>query len=405
VTREEILRAVFGGDLVARGRAYHEGPYAAFLLSVMLLVSFYVLFFRTGLRDRWTAAVAERLGDGVLGSVALVVLLRLSLGLVAFPLRAYTGWWNERAFGLGRLAFPAWAAEWAKSLAISTAVLAAGACALFFLVRYAGRHWWAAAWIALSLGAAALVLAAPRAVTPLFHRLAPLADPALRVEVDALARRAGIRASAILVADESRRSSHVNALVEGLGPTKRIVLYDTLLGFPRSEILLVVAHEIAHVARRHVAKGLGIGILAGGVVLFVASVLLRSGRVLRALGAEGAEDLRLVPALLLVYQIGTIAALPVENAIARRMESEADRISLELTGDASHFVGLERRLARENLSDVDPPGFFRALLYTHPSAIERVEEALRWAEARGVPVPLEDPAAPRGAPGIPPGAP
>jgi STE24 endopeptidase len=165
--------------------------------------------------------------------------------------------------------------------------------------------------------------------------------------------------------------------VAGLGPTRRVVFYDTILDgrFRDSELASVAAHELAHVARRHVWKGVAwFGLLAVPGLALVAWATERRG---------GLRDPALVPLGLLVALAVSLVTLPVQNAVSRRYEAEADWIALRATGDPDASIGLDRRLALSSLGDPDPPGWARIVLSTHPPAVARIAMAEAYRERLG----------------------
>jgi len=175
-----------------------------------------------------------------------------------------------------------------------------------------------------------------------------------------------VRVDRVEVADASRRTTAANAYVAGIGPTRRVVLYDTLLDgrFDRGEILSVSAHELAHVGRRHLWKGAAwFGLLAIPGVWLLARVTERRG---------GLRDPALVPLGLLVVLVLYLATLPLQNAVSRRYEAEADWLALTATGDPGAAIGLDRKLALSALADPDPPGWVTVWISTHPSVTERI---------------------------------
>src|ERR671930_518110 len=187
----------------------------------------------------------------------------------------------------------------------------------------------------------------------------------------ALARRAGVPVREVLVADASRRTRKVNAYVSGLGSTRRVVLFDTLLreAEPR-QVELVVAHELGHRRARHVAKGTLLGMVGAAATVAVLWALV-----------SDPGDLRNAPLVLLVAEALELAGLPVAAAVSRRWEREADRFSLDGTRDPEAFEAAHRELATANLSDLDPPRPVYALLFTHPTAPQRIVAGR--ARARG----------------------
>jgi Zn-dependent protease with chaperone function len=198
----------------------------------------------------------------------------------------------------------------------------------------------------------------------------------------------------VLVADASRRTTALNAYVSGFGRTRRVVVYDTLLGSASAaEVRVVVAHELGHAAERDVLTGtlLGAGGAALGVLL--TAVAVASPTLLGRADATGVGDPR---ALGLVLLVGTLLGLvsgPVSAALSRRIEIRADLHSLDLTADAEAFVRSERILALVNRADLEPPRLAYLLFASHPTVPERIAFARQWALAAGlrVPGPLADP--------------
>jgi STE24 endopeptidase len=268
-----------------------------------------------------------------------------------------------------------WFWDRVKALLLGVALTSAGLVLLVGSMR-AWPGWWPAV---AAPGVAGFVLALSLAV-PLFERLfnrfLPLADTGLAAELRELSERAGVPVRTILVADASRRTRKHNAYVSGLGPTRRLVLFDTLLAeVPRGELRGVVAHELGHRRHRHVAVGTALA-MAGAVatVLVLGGALSLHGLV-ASIGAKGPGDPRVVPLVLLVFSVLQLAGLPFGTWISRRWERTADRFAVDMTGDGEAMEQLHRRLALANLSDLDPPRLLYALLFTHPTPPERIAAA------------------------------
>ena len=207
-----------------------------------------------------------------------------------------------------------------------------------------------------------LSFVAPVVLEPVFNRFRPLEDAELSASLRALAERAGVPVSDVLVADASRRTRKHNAYVSGIGSTCRVVVFDTLLrDAERAELETVVAHELGHRRHRDVAKG---------------TVLAMAGAVAAVLVAWPLDPTpRRIPLLLLAWGLLELATLPFSAACSRRLERRADRFALELTRDAAAFRSAFVRLAKANLSDLDPPRLVYALLFTHPTPPERLAAA------------------------------
>ena len=216
-----------------------------------------------------------------------------------------------------------------------------------------------------------LAAVVPIWLVPLFYRLTPLEDPALRARILALAARMGVRAAEVVVADFSRKGRVANAAVVGLGRTRRILVSDTLLReFPVEEIEVVLAHELGHHARSHVAKGLMLQSLLIVGALWAADRALRAGA--GVLDLSGPADPAGLPLLAVVLTAVGLLTTPLVAAWSRRLEREADRVALDVSGAPDAFVAAMERLGRLNLAE-RRPGRLRELLFaTHPSLEARI---------------------------------
>jgi STE24 endopeptidase len=368
----------FSAEEIERARRYHRPLYALFFVDlaggVVLLA---VLSF--GSWGDWL----YRQVSGLPWWAATLAFSGLVIGIstaVQLPLSFWRSYIHEKRWEFSTQHLRGWLVDRAKGLAIGVTLTSAMLLAFVGLAR-SFPTWWPAV-TAAAAAAFVLVLSfvAPVLLEPVFNRFTPLADEALANELRALAERAGVPVRDVLVADASRRTTKENAYVSGLGKTRRVVVFDTLLarGEPR-QVGLVVAHELGHRRYGHVAKGTVMAMLgmAGGVVVLWA--LLENDAILRAIGASSAGDPRVVPFVMLVAAALQVIGMPFESALSRRWESDADRFSLELTGDLPVFEESFRALATSNLSDLDPPRAFYLIAFSHPTPAERIANGRTWA--------------------------
>ena len=365
---------VFGSDEVERARRYHRPLYLAAVAGLALdLAALSVLSFTAvgGWLDGGTDGWAWPARTAAYSAIVLTL-----LALVGWPLGFWTGYAHEHAWSLSTQTAGGWLSDRLKALAVN---LVLGTGVLLGLV--AAVHAWPAAWpLVVGAAAAALTLAlaflAPVVLEPLFNRFRPLADPELHARLLELAEQAGVPVRRVLVADAGRRTRKLNAYVSGLGHSRRIVVYDTLLaGADRRELQLVVAHELGHRRARHVARGTVLGMAGAVVFVVVAWALLRWPALRSAISAAGPGDPRVVPFLLLLGSALGLLTSPFGAAISRRWERQADAFSLALTRDLHTFESTHRRLALANLSDLDPPRAFYLAWFSHPTAPERIAAA------------------------------
>jgi STE24 endopeptidase len=342
--------------------------------------------YERGLRLIWLGAVAVELlvlslaawlaprarVRGVLGGVALGAgtLLAVWLGRLPFVLTAH--WWRRR-YGISRSDYATILVDpWLERLGALAAACAAIALVMV-LARSLGERWWLVGGPAFAALGAALLLAQPLLLIP---RLGPLRDDVLAAEIRTLARRQGVGEIEVQVRDASRRTRAINAELYGVGPTKRIILWDTVLDgrLTRAEIRTLAAHEFGHVEADHLWKSLAwLALFAVPGAFVVARVTRRRG---------GLDRPAAVPLALLTVTVLGLAALPATNAISRRYEAEADWRAIRATRDPRAFEGLTRRLAEASLAQPDPPPWAVLLLETHPSPLRRIAMS-RAAALRG----------------------
>jgi STE24 endopeptidase len=304
--------------------------------------------------------------------------LLMTVGSTAatFPLRVLA---RRRALAVG-LATDSWG-DWArdsiKASAIGAGIGGAGTAAAFALIRAAPRRWWLPGSAVLVGASAAGALLAPVLLDPVFNEFTPLeGEP--RDAVLGLAAQAGVKVGSVLSVDASRRTSAANAYVTGLGATKRVVLFDTLLDrYPAAERDLVIAHELAHVKHRDVPRQIAFLALTAPASAYAAQKLAER---LDPHGVgRGRPTLGSLPALALA--LGAAGALTTQAAmrLSRRVENRADTYALTLRPEPDAFIDFERRIALQNLADPDPPRLLQVAFGSHPTTVQRIgiAEALR----------------------------
>jgi STE24 endopeptidase len=360
---------------VARHGAYRGPLYLAFALSVLTQSVFLVL-----LRGRPMSDLVDRVaslpGGWLARTAAVAAIVAASVAVIALPLAFVRGYSIQKAWHLSNQNVGAWLVDQAKGFGLSLVFAAIAALAFFAVVRWLPRWWWLVGAASFTALTALLVFLFPVVIAPLFNRFTVLDDPALTARVRTLAERAGVQVDQVLVADASKRSNAENAYVAGIGATKQVVLYDTLLeGQNEDETMFVVAHELGHEAEGHVIKGLAIsaiGLFAG----FAALWWLAKGGLLAWAGAASITDLRVLPALLLFALVAGLVTQPIQNAVSRSFEARADDIAFSLIDDPEPAVRAFRRLAISNIADLRPPAPAVWFFYSHPPIADRIAAAI-----------------------------
>jgi len=375
----DALRAL-PGDQVQRARAFHTdlrpGSYGALAAG---LVGALVLGL-TPLGARLVSLAGRPFGDhwiaqAVLGGLAVVLVVEV----LTLPFAAWRHTVVVR-YGISTQTWGPWAVDLAKSYAVGAVIGGLALLGFYTVTRLAPRWWWAFG----AAGAAALVVllsfVLPVLVEPIFNKFTPMAQGPLRTELMSLAARDGVPVRDVLVADASRRTRAVNAYVSGFGPTRRIVVYDTMLTEAApAEVVSVTAHELGHAKRGDVVIGTIIGALGAAAAVIALYLLGSLGWLLRLAGTESMGEPRTIALLLALVTLAGLAGGPVQALVSRRIEARADAHALELTGDAASFEAMQRRLGSVNLSDPDPPTWEYVMSASHPSTVERMAAARAYA--------------------------
>jgi STE24 endopeptidase len=357
-------RAYFSAAQIEKAEAFRGGQRWIFVAQTAIGLGVLVLLVRRP-PERLTA-----LRRPVAAGAAVAAAISVTLAVAELPLGAVA---RERAkdVGLVTQGWVGWLGDRALSAGIAAGFAALGGAVLVVVMRRFGGRWWIPGAVAVVAFGAVTTYAGPVVLDPLFNDFQRLPRGELRSDVLDLARRAGVDVGEVYEMDASRRTTAANAYVTGLGQTKRVVLYDTLIeDFSPAETRMVVAHELGHVHHRDVRNGL---IWLAIVAPFGTwAVALLAERLAPRGGALGP---RAVPAVALALAIVVPLTTIVSNQLSRDVERRADAFSLELSDDPQALIDLQRRLSITNVGDPDPPALARFLLGTHPTTLERIGQA------------------------------
>ena len=378
-------RQYFTADELAKGRAYARGRYLLYGLRMALTLGLFGLLTLSPLSARIRDLSVSVAGGRVwLTIVAFGLLLALLYYAVSFPVSLYGNFLREHTFGLSRQTFATWAWDYTKGALINAAILLPLLILLYAFIRSDPVRWYLPAWVIVVLAMTLLAELSPILLDPLFHTFRPVQDQGLVERLRALTDRAGLTVGPILEMDASQKTTKTNAYFTGLGRARRIVLYDTLLANSTpDEVELVVAHEVGHWRRHHIWKGMAVSAASALAALWLIARLLNAAADSGRFGFIHPADPVSLPLLLLLLLALTILTTPIQAAISRSFEREADLESLRLTANPRAFIASEVTLARTNLADIEPPRAMVWLLYTHPPVLERIAMAEAFQAKQG----------------------
>jgi len=360
-------------------RIWDLGVTGAILLSGLLPVS-----------ARWAASLS--IAPVFQGLIMLAIPAAIEyVASVPFDLASQFG--VEKRFGFSTITLQTWVMDQCKSLllmAILGTLLGGG---LLLLIGWLGYWWWAPAWGLLGLFQLLMTFIAPVLILPLFNKFEPLDNEALQGKILDLAHEADFPLEGVYQVDASRRSTHSNAYFTGLGKTRRIALFDTLVEqLSHEQILSVLAHEIGHWVKHHVIWMMVGSILASGAGLWVAATLLRVPWIYETIGAAdlyarlGPQGPVVAIGLyvigILVSPVGLIVS-PLANWLSRRNEYQADAYALKLYPHPHALEEALIKLSEKNLSNLFPHPLVVVFGYSHPPLTQRVSAIRERAEVIG----------------------
>jgi Zn-dependent protease with chaperone function len=310
--------------------------------------------------------------------IVYALLFTAVMALLGLPFSYYVGFVRQHAYGLSNQTLAKWAGDWVRGVVVSGVGLAMVLWIPYILLRRSASRWWLYAGLATIPVATLVLVVTPVVVDPLFNEFGRLTERALERRILTLADRAGIPHSRVFQVNKSVDTRTINAYVTGLGATKRIVLWDTILDrLEPDQIAFVVAHEIGHFVLRHV---LALIVLVTALALVSLYLIHRVaggliGRYGHRFRFHELSDPASLPLLVVLGSLVSFVATPVMLAFTRHQEHEADRFALELTRDnraaANAFVSLQV----ENLSVPRPGPIYMLWRGSHPALGDRVDFA------------------------------
>ncbi|MET3696330.1 Zn-dependent protease with chaperone function [Bacillus oleivorans] len=353
---------------------YSKIRYLLSLLSTPYEWLFYLLVLVTGASLLMEKSAEKISKYHAVQSAVYVFYLSILSFIAIFPFQ-YLSHRFSVEYGISNQTFSAWMKDemldfWLGFL--TTFIIVA---AIYWLMKKSPKRWWLYAWLFFVPYATFFVFIQPIVIDPLYNDFMSLQDKELEKEILQLADQADIPAEHVYQVNMSEETNAMNAYVNGIGASSRIVLWDTTLQqLSKDEILVIMAHEMAHYVKKHLYFGLA-GYLGLSLVgLWILSKLVkRWGEQYKdTLKISGWNRLSSLPLLFALLSFMLFAASPISNAVSRYSEASADQYALELTKDPDAAISTFQKLTKAGLSQVQPPLLIKWFYYTHPTMLERL---------------------------------
>jgi len=374
----EVFQDVVDQEKLKKISAYTVDSAAFGIISSLANQAFFLVILLSGFLP-WLVKNIHQWGFGLIfGGLVFFASLSVLTNLLRIPFSLYGTFVIEDRYGFNTKTFRVWVNDLLKSLALS-ALLGGLLLWLFLtLVIRGGNAWWVWAWILMGAFELLMIWLYPVIIAPLFNKFEPIANNELEVQIRTLMEKAGLRAKGVFRMDASKRSKHTNAYFTGIGKSKRIVLFDTLLeAHTGEEILAVLAHELGHWKKKHVHKQLILAEILSLAGFYVVAKLLNWPLMYQTFGFP--EPIPYVGLFLMGALFSPLGyfAQPLASAISRKFEREADDFTLTMIQRAEPMVSALKRLAADNLANLNPHPIYAWFYYSHPPLVERIKRLKR----------------------------
>lgn len=342
---------------------------ATMVLSLIVLLGFYY----SGLSS-WLANL--NIGESIVFVFLIyVVSFLILLALLGLPLNFYSGYIHEHKWNFSNHTIKSWLWEQVKAFLVGLILMTLLLGLLFWIMALSPRSWWLIAGLAFAFVSVVLATIFPVVILPIFNKYTPIQNKELTDPLEKILSEGGLKSSGFFKEDMSRQTKKENAFLAGLGKTRRVVLGDNLMeSMSIPEIESIIAHEVGHYKHRHIWKNLVIGTVQGLVVFFFLNWVMRI--LFSQFLSSTTWNLTLFPIFaILMGGVSSFLFGPLNNALSRYFERQADRYALMTIQDREAFMTAMAGLADRNLSNAYPEWWVKLLYYSHPPVGERLKMA------------------------------
>jgi STE24 endopeptidase len=345
-----------------------------YFISVPLEWMIYLFVLGFGLSKWFRKAAGGLTKFSIVHTAVYVLLLSFASWVLTFPLRYYS-FTVSKSYNISVQSFHSWMRDGLVDFWISWALTTLMVGVMYWLIKKYEKRWWLFAWLLSIPFTVFLYFIQPVVIDPLYNKFYPLQDEVLKEKILNIADKADIPAENVYEVNMSEKTNALNAYVNGIGSNLRIVLWDTTLNkLSDNQVLFVMAHEIGHYVMNHLYWNLISSIVLSFLGLWLGNIIYRKWieKYGKTWGVKGVGDLAALPALLLIFSLLSFAVSPVENAVSRKAERDADQYAIQMTKNPEAAVGAFQQLATVSLSEVNPPKIVKWFLYGHPTMLERI---------------------------------
>jgi len=366
---EEISRETH--EEYARRKQYNRTKIWLSLVNFGVSLVFLLVLVTTQLSEIFAGWAIGLWGNPYGALLVFALLVGVAGSIIGFPLSFYSGYVLEHKYDLSEQSLGSYFWEKSKGILVGAAIGIPVLLLFYYFLRTYGNGWWLPTAVLMFILTILLSRIAPKVIMPLFYDFEPIEREDLKTRIAQLAESVGLSVEGIFQFNLSKETKKANAAFTGIGKAKRVILGDTLLeNFSDDEIMSVVAHELGHFKEKHIWKLSGIGTVFTFVGLYLVSRLY--AYIVSVTAFESITSLAALPLITLLLIVFNFLVGPIQNALSRHYERQADDYSISLFEQPEITVKSLEKLAEQNLADPDPHPAIEFLFYSHPSISHRV---------------------------------
>ena len=330
-----------------------------------------------GWYNSWVVSLTDSV---VWQTILFVVGLSVVSSVLDIPFDYYATFRIEEKYGFNKTTRRVYWLDTVKELFLSLVLGGVLLALVVWFYTWAGTYFWLYAWGAVTLFSVFMAMFYSQLIVPLFNKQTPLQEGSLRDKIQAFAGKVGVKLDNIYVIDGSKRSTKANAYFTGLGPKKRVVLYDTLIDeLTEEEIVAVLAHEVGHYKKRHTLRSMVVSVIQMGVLFWLFSLCVNNVALSEALGGDRAYfQMGLIAFAILYSPVNLILGVGM-NVWSRNNEYEADAFAARYY-EGDYLVSGLKKISVKSLSNLTPHPLYEYIYYSHPSLLKRIDAVKRIHE-------------------------
>ena len=368
------LKGIYDSEKYAKSQDYEKAKHSfSNWVSIISFMAMLIFLFNQGFAivDNWAYSFSD---NPIIIAIIFFGVLGFASDILTLPFQIYSQFVIEEKFGFNKTTVRTFILDKFKAWLLAI-IIGGGLLSLLTWIYYSsGSYFWIIAWACLSLFTIFMNMFYSSLIVPLFNKQTPLEESELKDAIYNFANKVGFKLENIFVIDGSKRSSKANAYFSGLGPQKRIVLYDTLIqNHTKEELLAVLAHEIGHYKLKHTLQGMIVSVIYSGVLFFILSLFLGNPLLSQALGVQKESfHIGIVAFGLLYTPISFLLGL-VMNYVSRKNEFQADRYAVK-HNQGEFLQNALIKLSVDNLSNLRPHPVYVFFYYSHPPLLMRLKQ-------------------------------